>query len=96
MCPRPEDPVTIKGLLYAIRWRGDGPVVYDPMGALASIFYDPARHFVINPLDARHTPDLQVDDLAGRFVFLTSDPGQSYLLHRSFERQSAVITHSTP
>lgn len=62
--------LAVKELLRAIRARGEGAVVYDPTGALAQDLYDPARDFIISPLDV---PDLQVGDLAGRFVFLTHD-----------------------
>lgn len=76
--------VAVKELLCAIRRRGEGAVIYDPFSALARDLYNPERDVVINldvdviisPLDAAVTAEIDVNDLAGRFVFLVRDPGQ--------------------
>lgn len=49
--------VALKALLAAIRKRhSDGAVIHDPTGELVAMMYDPAKDFIINPLDARHAP----------------------------------------
>ena len=49
--------VALKALLAAIRARhSDGAVIHDPTGELVAMLYDPAKDFIINPLDARHAP----------------------------------------
>ena len=49
--------VALKALLAVIRLRhSDGAVIHDPTGELVAMMYDPAKDFIINPLDARHAP----------------------------------------
>ena len=59
--------VALKSLIKTIRDRmGDGAVIHDPTGEFVSLFYDPARDLIINPLDARHAPwSLWTDLLPG-------------------------------
>ena len=49
--------VALKALMKTIRERhSDGAVIHDPTGEFVSLFYDPARDLIINPLDSRHAP----------------------------------------
>ncbi len=49
--------VALKAIIKTIRNRGtDGAVIHDPTGEFVSLFYNPARDLIIDPLDARHAP----------------------------------------
>lgn len=45
--------VAIREVLAQIRANGDKVIVYDKMGSFIPYFYDRARDFILNPLDAR-------------------------------------------
>jgi hypothetical protein len=59
--------VALKAMMTTIRERHrDGAVIHDPTGEFVSLFYDPARDLIINPLDSRHAPwSLWTDLLPG-------------------------------
>ena len=59
--------VALKAMMTTIRERHrDGAVIHDPTGEFMSLFYDPARDLIINPLDSRHAPwSLWTDLLPG-------------------------------
>ena len=47
----------LKALVATVRERGsDGAVLHDPTGEMVALFYDPAKDWIINPLDSRHAP----------------------------------------
>ena len=49
--------VALKAIIKTIRDRNsDGAIMHDTTGEFVSLFYDPARDLIINPLDARHAP----------------------------------------